>query len=414
MKHKSSFDLVFPGLLRRQENASSSELCGRKPEIKISSTMKTGLSAFGCYNQVAASDSAPTHKTLKPAASWPARAWHGPERRTSGHRAAVLALAVSTALCGNVARADSYSISIPQGLSLIANQLDHGSNTTNEVFANVPDGCVLSKYNNDSGTWSSSCFGAGAWMPDTLTLSPGEGAYLQSPTNFTLTFTGTPHVPVLPVSISPGHLYLLSRQTNDIGTWDNIVGTDPEDSTLAYTYNGSFRVYQFSSDFGGWYPAPSVPVGSALWIRTPGGADNLYPPPFITQQPMSVSATQGQTTTFTVSATGAPPLSYQWCFNLTNILSGAINATYTVFNAQSYDAGAYDVVVSNPGGSVTSQVATLRLWQSYTINLPGGGNGIFYLIANQLDHGSNTLDEVLPNMPDGTQILTWNCSLQGL
>src|ERR1039457_1257666 len=40
----------------------------------------------------------------------------------------------------------SYTIPINAGLNLIANQLDHGSNTLNEVFANVPDGCVLSKY----------------------------------------------------------------------------------------------------------------------------------------------------------------------------------------------------------------------------------------------------------------------------
>ena len=306
----------------------------------------------------------------------------------------------------------SYTIPINAGLNLIANQLDHGSNTANEVFANIPNGCVLSKYNNGSGTWSNAYFSAGSWMPGTLTLSPGEGAYLQSPTNFTLTVTGTPHVPVLPVSISPGHLYLLSCQTNDTGTWNNIVGTDPQDGTLAYTYNGGFTAYQYSSDDGAWLPsAPSVPVGSALWIRTPGGGGNLYPPPVITEQPMSVAPGQGQTTTFLVAAVGTPPLSYQWRFNLTNILSGATNATYTVVNAQAYDAGAYDVVVSNPGGSVTSQVATLQLWQSYTINLPGDGQGI-YLIANQLDHGSNTLDEVLPNMPDGTTLEKWDCSLQ--
>ena len=106
----------------------------------------------------------------------PARARRGPERRTSGHPAAVLALAVSAVLCGNVARADSYPSIIPQGLSLIANQLNHGSNKAKEVFANIPNGCVLSKYNNCSGTRSNAYFSAGSWMPGTLTLSPGEGA----------------------------------------------------------------------------------------------------------------------------------------------------------------------------------------------------------------------------------------------
>jgi hypothetical protein len=251
----------------------------------------------------------------------------------------------------------SYTIPINAGLNLIANQLDHGSNTLNEVFANVPDGCVLSKYNNPSGTWSNSYFSAGSWMSGTLTLSPGEGAYLQSPTNFTLTVTGTPHVPVLPVSISPGHLYLLSCQTNDIGTWDNIVGTDPENATLAYTYNGGFTAYQYSSDDGAWLPsAPSVPVGSALWIRTPGGGGSLYPPPVITQQPQNQFVPMGSNATFTVAATGTPPLRYQWRLNGAAILD-ATNAFLTVLYSGSTNIEVYDVVVSNDFGSIDSDPA---------------------------------------------------------
>ena len=78
MKYNSSFESVFTGLLRRRENPSSSEPCGRKPEIKFSFTMKTGVSAYGRRNQVAAGDSAPTHQTLKPAVPWLAALLFGP------------------------------------------------------------------------------------------------------------------------------------------------------------------------------------------------------------------------------------------------------------------------------------------------------------------------------------------------
>src|ERR1017187_1235863 len=221
----------------------------------------------------------------------------------------------------------SYTIPINAGLNLIANQLDHGSNRVAEIMPVVPNGCVLYKYENAGGTWSNAYFSAGSWMPGTLTLSPGEGAWFQSPTNFTLTVTGTPHMPVLTVSISPGHLYLLSCQTNDIGTWDNIVGTGPADGTFAYTYNGGFTAYAYSDLDGFWTPvAPSVPVGSALWIRLPpGGGGNLYPPPVITQQPQSQTNVIGSNATFSVAATSTLPLTYQWYFNITNILSGAAN-----------------------------------------------------------------------------------------
>jgi hypothetical protein len=255
----------------------------------------------------------------------------------------------------------SYTIPINAGLNLIANQLDHGSNTANEVFANIPNGCVLSKYNNGSGTWSNAYFSAGSWMPGTLTLSPGEGAYLQSPTNFTLTVTGTPHVPVLPVSISPGHLYLLSCQTNDIGTWDNIVGTGPADGTFAYTYNGGFTAYSYSTDDGFWTPiAPSVPVGSALWIRTPGGGGNVYPPPVITQQPQGGTALAGNTAVFTVLATGSGPLAYNWRFN-GNFIAGATDSSYQTQPLFLTNAGSFSVVVSNSSGSVTSSPALLAV-----------------------------------------------------
>ena len=48
---------------------------------------------------------------------------------------------------------------------------------------------------------------------------------------------------------------------------------------------------------------------------------------------------------------------------------------------------------------------------SYTINLPVADD--FYLIANQLNPvGGNSLKNLFPpgTLPDGTQILKWNCS----
>lgn len=83
-------------------------------------------------------------------------------------------------------------------------------------------------------------------------------------------------------------------------------------------------------------------------------------PPSITQQPTSLTITQGNNASFMVIAGGDPPLSYQWRFN-GNDLADATSASLTITNAQAADAGNYDVVVLNNVGSVTSAVATLTV-----------------------------------------------------
>ena len=74
--------------------------------------------------------------------------------------------------------------------------------------------------------------------------------------------------------------------------------------------------------------------------------------------------TLGQTAKFSVRATGDGPLSYQWHKNGQDI-TGATSASYTTPATIAADNGAiFAVVVSNGGGSVTSNNATL------TVRLP--------------------------------------------
>jgi hypothetical protein len=87
--------------------------------------------------------------------------------------------------------------------------------------------------------------------------------------------------------------------------------------------------------------------------------------PGITTQPQSLTVTQGQSASFSVVASGTAPLSYQWSFN-SAALSGATSTTLTLTNVQATDAGSYTAVVANPGGSITSEVATL------TVNIQPG------------------------------------------
>src|SRR5213595_99322 len=83
--------------------------------------------------------------------------------------------------------------------------------------------------------------------------------------------------------------------------------------------------------------------------------------PTITTQPASQMVTAGQTATFTVTAAGTAPLSYQWQKNGTAI-GGATAASYTTPATMTSDSGAqFTVVVSNAVGSVTSNAAALTV-----------------------------------------------------
>src|SRR5439155_170670 len=83
--------------------------------------------------------------------------------------------------------------------------------------------------------------------------------------------------------------------------------------------------------------------------------------PTITTQPASQMVTAGQTATFTVTAAGTAPLSYQWQMNGTAI-GGATAASYTTPATTAADNGdQFTVVVSNAVGSVTSNAATLTV-----------------------------------------------------
>jgi hypothetical protein len=100
--------------------------------------------------------------------------------------------------------------------------------------------------------------------------------------------------------------------------------------------------------------------------------------PSITTQPSSQTVTAGQTASFSVSATGTAPLTYQWKKNSVAI-SGATSSIYTTPATVTTDSGAlFTVTISNSAGSATSSAAILTVnavtstLQITTTQLPGG------------------------------------------
>ena len=131
-----------------------------------------------------------------------------------------------------------------------------------------------------------------------------------------------------------------------------------------------------------------------------------YPVAVISVQPSSApSVTSGSTASLSVTATNwytNNNITYQWQLNGTKLtngstgtgstISGATSATLNVSNAGSSDAGTYTVVVSNPGGSVTSSnsvldvsssiIAPSIVTQPATTNVSAGSTASISVSAN--------------------------------
>ena len=95
-------------------------------------------------------------------------------------------------------------------------------------------------------------------------------------------------------------------------------------------------------------------VTSAVAVVDRAGA------PAITGQPTSLSVAVGANASFTVTAAGTLPLSYQWQFNGADV-AGATGTSLMLANVQTNNAGSYQVVVTNSMGSATSAVASLTV-----------------------------------------------------
>ena len=140
-------------------------------------------------------------------------------------------------------------------------------------------------------------------------------------------------------------------------------------------------------DFASGAQAPvdlDVASDGSLYYLSRFGAGHVYRitytgslAPTITTHPASQTVSVGQPATFTASASGNPPLNFQWQRNGVNI-SGATSSSYTLSSAQASDNGArFRVRVSNGSGTTTSNEATLTVTTNQpptaTITAPAAG-----------------------------------------
>ena len=90
------------------------------------------------------------------------------------------------------------------------------------------------------------------------------------------------------------------------------------------------------------------------------GATLVVIDPYISGQPVSLTNSLGGPASFSVTAVGTLPLSYQWQQGGVSLV-GANASIYSLPSIRDSDAGDYRVIVNNSAGSVTSSVATLTI-----------------------------------------------------
>jgi sugar lactone lactonase YvrE len=105
--------------------------------------------------------------------------------------------------------------------------------------------------------------------------------------------------------------------------------------------------------------------------RSSTATDTPGTPPAITTGPADISTITGRPASFTVVATGAVTLRYQWAKDGLNIL-GALGSTYTLTSPKVQDSGHYTVTITNPNGSITSAPGTLTVAAAVSFLSPVG------------------------------------------
>lgn len=127
--------------------------------------------------------------------------------------------------------------------------------------------------------------------------------------------------------------------------------------------------YTTSASFATGVPAPTDiqvhPDGSLYYLARDDGAVfrvqyTASTAPSISSNPTNVTVAAGQSASFTVAASGSPPLQYQWQRNGVNI-SNAMSPTYTFTTTAADNGATFRAVVSNSAGSATSSSAVLTV-----------------------------------------------------
>jgi len=176
----------------------------------------------------------------------------------------------------------------------------------------------------------------------------------------------------------PGHTY------NNAGMRINSQG-------FHYSQNGSPHGVRVNPNRKSTYASGFIPLEAVSQTMSSSGlieASTSTDFPVIKTSPANQTVAAGQSATFKVTATGAPPLSYQWRKQGLAII-GATASNFTIPNVSLSDnQSVFSVVVSNASGSVMA-AAKLTVTPSNSTAVLVGDNNATGFSNTSLDQGVN-------------------------
>ena len=181
------------------------------------------------------------------------------------------------------------------------------------------------------------------------------------------------------------------------GSVSELTGDLDLDRTEGYTTYQTWDISAGSSDIE--IKLIGMPEGTGV-ARLTGFAIDVagVNPPEILGQPVGGLFLAGTQIELSVSAGGSNP-KFQWHKD-GQVIAGATNSILSLNNLNSTDAGAYHVVVSNSGGSATSEVAEISLAENLSAqiaNYQAKVAAVPSLISNYTFDGLNLDDRAGPN-----------------
>ena len=125
------------------------------------------------------------------------------------------------------------------------------------------------------------------------------------------------------------------------------------------TLRDSASVYSYEWGFASGVPGSVIPPNYYFFTNR-FRVNVVKNSPQLIEHPYGQTANGGENVVFSTSASGRPPLFYQWRKNGI-VIAAATNSTLNIDQAQNSDAGYYTVDVSNAAGSETSTEALLSI-----------------------------------------------------
>jgi hypothetical protein len=176
-----------------------------------------------------------------------------------------------------------YRVDACRGFTMIANQFNApGGNAVTNILKSPPEGTAVYKFDASIGGYVSLTYFGGGWEGDDLamTLNPGDGAFLESPSAQTHRFLGDVQ-PTSLVRIVRG-FQIISSALPEAGNL-----TDPAPGGLGFPPAEGDVIYQYSCAIGGYImheyflgewlgdtgpEMPRIAVGESFWLNRPTGA----------------------------------------------------------------------------------------------------------------------------------------------